>query len=34
MNWDLSHEAFALQGMQLKQPLLLAPGYGAAYPVN
>ena len=34
MNWDLSHGTFAMQGMELKQLLLLTPGYGAICPVN
>ena len=31
---SLSHETFALLGMELKLPFLLAPGYGPIYPVN
>ena len=34
MNWGLSHETFAIQGMELKKALLLAPGYGTICPVN
>ena len=31
---SLSHETFALLGMELKLPFLLASGYGTIYPVN